>query len=237
MLHCVVRFLHSKTYPHCVQSLYLIQCPTDFSVTPFQCLTRVFAGMSDGLMVVYSLLDGLPVDGETYLCSHTINKTVFDLKDSDPRQRPYPIRSMALVSSGSQVSRAAPSVAAVSLRYGHVCHAHSSVAVSYGSLTVRECWSSTLWVSTPFGGWIPTTRRPPLYPWRATSVCREKRWCGCWMTTATRCSCTTLHPTNSVHSTGEWSSDVWERAEPRLGLPIWTQSIKTEIEVVHQHKK
>lgn len=140
----MVRFLHLKTYRGCVQSLNLIQCPTDFSVTPFQCLTRVFAGMSDGLMVVYTLLDDLPVDGETYLCSHTINKTVFDLKDSDPRQRPYPIRSMALVGSGSQVSRAAPSVAATSLRYGLVSHSFHLCFVSYGSLTVRECWSSTL---------------------------------------------------------------------------------------------
>lgn len=75
-------------------------------------------------MAVYTLLDDLPVDGETYLCSHTINKTVFDLKDSDPRQRPYPIRSMALVSSGSQVSRAAATVTA-SLHYGQVCYTHS----------------------------------------------------------------------------------------------------------------
>ncbi|MED6285778.1 hypothetical protein CHARACLAT_032588 [Characodon lateralis] len=59
--------------------------------------------MSDGLVAVYTLVDDLPLDGETYLCSHTLNKTVFGLKDSDPRQRPYPVRSMALVSSGSQL--------------------------------------------------------------------------------------------------------------------------------------
>uniref|UniRef100_A0A3B4UE03 non-specific serine/threonine protein kinase n=2 Tax=Seriola dumerili TaxID=41447 RepID=A0A3B4UE03_SERDU len=68
-----------------------------------QSLARVFAGMSDGLVAVYSLLEDLPLEGETYLCSHTLNKTVFGLKDSDPRQRPYPVRSMALVSSGSQL--------------------------------------------------------------------------------------------------------------------------------------
>lgn len=68
-------------------------------------LARVFAGMSDGLVAVYSLVEDLPQEGETYLCSHTLNKTVFGLKDSDARQRPYPVRSMALVSSGSQVSR------------------------------------------------------------------------------------------------------------------------------------
>ncbi|XP_068587263.1 leucine-rich repeat serine/threonine-protein kinase 1 isoform X1 [Cebidichthys violaceus] len=66
-------------------------------------LARVFAGMSDGLVAVYSLVEDLPLEGETYLCSHTLNKTVFALKDSDPRQRPYPVRSMALVSSGSQL--------------------------------------------------------------------------------------------------------------------------------------
>lgn len=65
--------------------------------------------MSDGLVAVYTLLEELPVDGETYLCSHTINKTVFGLQDSDPRQRPYPIRSLVLVSGGSQVSRETPS--------------------------------------------------------------------------------------------------------------------------------
>ncbi|CAK6975851.1 leucine-rich repeat serine/threonine-protein kinase 1 [Scomber scombrus] len=66
-------------------------------------LARVFAGMSDGLVAVYSLMEDLPLDGDTYLCSHTINKTVFGLKDSDPRQRPYAVLSMALVSSGSQL--------------------------------------------------------------------------------------------------------------------------------------
>lgn len=63
--------------------------------------------MSDGLVAVYSLLNGLPVEGEAYLCSHTLNKTMFDLKDSDPRQRPYPVRSMVLVGSGSQVGMTA----------------------------------------------------------------------------------------------------------------------------------
>lgn len=63
--------------------------------------------MSDGLLAVYSLLNGLPVEGEAYLCSHTLNKTLFGLKDSDPRQRPYPVRSMVLLSSGSQVGRQA----------------------------------------------------------------------------------------------------------------------------------
>ncbi|XP_071765006.2 leucine-rich repeat serine/threonine-protein kinase 1 [Centroberyx gerrardi] len=68
-----------------------------------QSLARVFAGMSDGLVAVYNLVEDLPLEGETYLCSHTLNKTVFGLEDSDPRQKPYPVRSMALVNSGSQL--------------------------------------------------------------------------------------------------------------------------------------
>ncbi|XP_047437183.1 leucine-rich repeat serine/threonine-protein kinase 1 isoform X2 [Mugil cephalus] len=68
-----------------------------------QSLARVFAGMSDGLVAVYSLVEDLPLEGETYLCSHTLNKTVFGLKDTDPRQRPYSVRSMTLVGSGSQL--------------------------------------------------------------------------------------------------------------------------------------
>lgn len=66
-------------------------------------MAKVFAGMSDGLVAVYSLVEDLPLDGETYLCSHTLNKTIFGLKDSDPRQRPYPVSTIALVSSGTQV--------------------------------------------------------------------------------------------------------------------------------------
>ncbi|XP_069567536.1 leucine-rich repeat serine/threonine-protein kinase 1 [Brachyistius frenatus] len=68
-----------------------------------QSLAKVFAGMSDGLVAVYTLVDDLPLEGEIYLCSHTFNKTVFGLKDADPRQKPYAVRSMALVSSGSQL--------------------------------------------------------------------------------------------------------------------------------------
>ncbi|KAM9765342.1 leucine-rich repeat serine/threonine-protein kinase 1 [Menidia menidia] len=68
-----------------------------------QSLGKVFAGMSDGLVAVYSLVEELPLDGETYLCSHTLNKTLFGLKDSDARQKPYPVRSMVLVSGGSQL--------------------------------------------------------------------------------------------------------------------------------------
>uniref|UniRef100_A0A3B3UX17 non-specific serine/threonine protein kinase n=1 Tax=Poecilia latipinna TaxID=48699 RepID=A0A3B3UX17_9TELE len=86
-----------------------LSCPAVVTClfSSFPCIRRgsfgVFAGMSDGLVAVYTLVDDLPLDGEMYLCSHTLNKTVFGLKDSDPRQRPYPVRSMALLSSGSQL--------------------------------------------------------------------------------------------------------------------------------------
>ncbi|XP_029977672.1 leucine-rich repeat serine/threonine-protein kinase 1-like isoform X3 [Sphaeramia orbicularis] len=68
-----------------------------------QSMDRVFAGMSDGLVAVYSLVDDLPLEGEAYLCSHTLNKTLFGVEDSDSRQRPYPVQTMALVSSGEQL--------------------------------------------------------------------------------------------------------------------------------------
>ncbi|XP_024117548.1 leucine-rich repeat serine/threonine-protein kinase 1 isoform X3 [Oryzias melastigma] len=68
-----------------------------------QNLAQVFGGMSDGLLVVYSLLDDLPLEGETYLCCHTLNKTSFGLTDSDPRQMSYPVGAMVLVSRGSQL--------------------------------------------------------------------------------------------------------------------------------------
>ncbi|XP_026071877.1 leucine-rich repeat serine/threonine-protein kinase 1-like isoform X3 [Carassius auratus] len=68
-----------------------------------ECLPQVFAGMSDGLVVVYSLVDDIPVEGETYICSHTINKHLLNMEDSDPRQRPYPVRSIVPVCSGSEV--------------------------------------------------------------------------------------------------------------------------------------
>uniref|UniRef100_A0A8C5NAM6 non-specific serine/threonine protein kinase n=1 Tax=Gouania willdenowi TaxID=441366 RepID=A0A8C5NAM6_GOUWI len=81
-----------------------ISCPAVITcLFPVPGLAKVFAGMSDGLVAVYGLVDDVPLDGETYLCSHSLNKTVFGLKDSDPRQRPYPVRSMVLVSSGSQL--------------------------------------------------------------------------------------------------------------------------------------
>ncbi len=69
----------------------------------FQSLPQVFAGMADGLVVVYSLVDDMPVEGETYICSHTINKHLLNMEDSDPRQRPYAVCSIVPVCTGSEV--------------------------------------------------------------------------------------------------------------------------------------
>ncbi|XP_036399603.1 leucine-rich repeat serine/threonine-protein kinase 1 isoform X1 [Megalops cyprinoides] len=66
-------------------------------------LPLVFVGMADGLVAVYRVVNDMPLDGEAYLCSHTLNKSQFRLEDDDPRQKPYPVRSMVLVRSGSEI--------------------------------------------------------------------------------------------------------------------------------------
>lgn len=68
-----------------------------------QSLPQVFAGMADGLIAVYNLVDDLPVEGEAYVCSHTVNKSLLGMEDLDPRQRPYPVKSIVPVRSGSEV--------------------------------------------------------------------------------------------------------------------------------------
>uniref|UniRef100_A0A671SI20 non-specific serine/threonine protein kinase n=1 Tax=Sinocyclocheilus anshuiensis TaxID=1608454 RepID=A0A671SI20_9TELE len=84
--------------PAVVTCLFLLPARKEVSSLP-----QVFAGMSDGLVVVYSLVDDMPVEGETYICSHTINKHLLNMEDSDPRQRPYAVRSIVPVHSGSEV--------------------------------------------------------------------------------------------------------------------------------------
>uniref|UniRef100_A0A671L169 non-specific serine/threonine protein kinase n=1 Tax=Sinocyclocheilus anshuiensis TaxID=1608454 RepID=A0A671L169_9TELE len=84
--------------PAVVTCLFLLPARKEVSSLP-----QVFAGMSDGLVVVYSLVDDMPVEGETYICSHTINKHLLNMEDSDPRQRPYAVRSIVPVCTGSEV--------------------------------------------------------------------------------------------------------------------------------------
>lgn len=98
--------------------------------------------MSDGLVAVYSLLDGLPVEGEAYLCSHTLNKTMFGLKDSDPRQKPHPVRCMVLVGSGSQVSRREFSrLASFIPTFASSPCAHQLWFSNGPGVLVLDCWS------------------------------------------------------------------------------------------------
>ncbi|XP_015198818.2 leucine-rich repeat serine/threonine-protein kinase 1 isoform X2 [Lepisosteus oculatus] len=66
-------------------------------------LPLVFVGMADGLIAVYTLINDVPHDGESYLCSHTLNRSVFSIADEDPRQRPYPVKAMLLANSGTEV--------------------------------------------------------------------------------------------------------------------------------------
>uniref|UniRef100_A0A8C1DUC6 non-specific serine/threonine protein kinase n=1 Tax=Cyprinus carpio carpio TaxID=630221 RepID=A0A8C1DUC6_CYPCA len=84
--------------PAVVTCLFLLPARKEVSSLP-----QMFAGMSDGLVVVYSLVDDMPVEGETYICSHTINKHLLNMEDSDPRQRPYAVCSIVPVRTGSEV--------------------------------------------------------------------------------------------------------------------------------------
>uniref|UniRef100_A0AAR2LAM3 non-specific serine/threonine protein kinase n=1 Tax=Pygocentrus nattereri TaxID=42514 RepID=A0AAR2LAM3_PYGNA len=82
--------------PAVVTCLTLLPARTEVSI-------KVFAGMADGLVAVYTLVDDMPVEGEAYVCSHTLNKSLFGLEDLDPRQRPYPIHGIVPVRTGSEM--------------------------------------------------------------------------------------------------------------------------------------
>ncbi|XP_029431041.1 leucine-rich repeat serine/threonine-protein kinase 1 isoform X2 [Rhinatrema bivittatum] len=63
----------------------------------------VFAGLSDGLVAVFSVVRGIPDANCSYICSHTANRSMFKISDEDPRQNRYPVRAMETANSGSQV--------------------------------------------------------------------------------------------------------------------------------------
>uniref|UniRef100_A0A452HCZ7 non-specific serine/threonine protein kinase n=1 Tax=Gopherus agassizii TaxID=38772 RepID=A0A452HCZ7_9SAUR len=63
----------------------------------------VLAGLSDGLVAVFSVARGIPEDSCSYLCSHTANRSKFNIPDSDPRQNPYPVKAMEITNSGAEV--------------------------------------------------------------------------------------------------------------------------------------
>ncbi|XP_041917167.1 leucine-rich repeat serine/threonine-protein kinase 1 isoform X2 [Alosa sapidissima] len=86
----------SLSFPAIVTCLFLAPAQKES-------LPLVFVGMADGLVSVHTLVDDMPTDGETYLCSHSLNKSEFGLKDTDPRQKPYPVRCMALVRGGAEL--------------------------------------------------------------------------------------------------------------------------------------
>lgn len=63
----------------------------------------VLAGLSDGLIAVFPVSQGLPSDSGGYLCSHTANRSAFHIGDDDPRQSPYPVTVMETANSGMEV--------------------------------------------------------------------------------------------------------------------------------------
>ncbi|XP_074090333.1 leucine-rich repeat serine/threonine-protein kinase 1 isoform X1 [Macrotis lagotis] len=63
----------------------------------------VLAGMSDGLVAVFPVIQGVPDNNCSYLCSHTANRSKFNITDDDPRQNPYPVKAMEIANSGSEV--------------------------------------------------------------------------------------------------------------------------------------
>ncbi|XP_007958127.1 leucine-rich repeat serine/threonine-protein kinase 1 [Orycteropus afer afer] len=63
----------------------------------------VLAGLADGLVAVFPVTRGTPDDNCSYLCSHTANRSKFNIPDEDMRQNPYPVRAMEVVNSGSEV--------------------------------------------------------------------------------------------------------------------------------------
>ncbi|XP_063044904.1 leucine-rich repeat serine/threonine-protein kinase 1 isoform X2 [Engraulis encrasicolus] len=94
---CPLRQPQKKlSFPAVVTCLFLV--PAQKETLPL-----VLVGMADGLVSVHTLVDDLPMDGETYLCSHSLNKDRFGLKDDDPRQKPYPVRCMALARGGYEL--------------------------------------------------------------------------------------------------------------------------------------
>lgn len=63
----------------------------------------MLAGLSDGLVAVFSVAHGIPDDNCSYLCSHTANRSKFSIADSDSRQNPYPVKAMEVTNSGAEV--------------------------------------------------------------------------------------------------------------------------------------
>ncbi|KAH0620056.1 hypothetical protein JD844_014594 [Phrynosoma platyrhinos] len=63
----------------------------------------VLAGLSDGLIAVFQESQGVPEESCCYLCSHTANRSMFQISDDDPRQNPYPVKAMETANNGTEV--------------------------------------------------------------------------------------------------------------------------------------
>ncbi|XP_063170359.1 leucine-rich repeat serine/threonine-protein kinase 1 [Candoia aspera] len=63
----------------------------------------VLAGLSDGLIAVFQVTSGALEDNCCYLCSHTANRSLFNIIDEDARQNPYPVKAMEMANSGAEV--------------------------------------------------------------------------------------------------------------------------------------
>uniref|UniRef100_A0A8C6XCI5 non-specific serine/threonine protein kinase n=1 Tax=Naja naja TaxID=35670 RepID=A0A8C6XCI5_NAJNA len=63
----------------------------------------VLAGLSDGLIAVFQVTSGALEDNCCYLCSHTANRSLFNIGDDDPRQNPYSVKAMEMANSGAEV--------------------------------------------------------------------------------------------------------------------------------------
>lgn len=63
----------------------------------------VLAGLSDGLIAVFQVTGGVLENSCCYLCSHTANRSLFNIGDDDPRQNPYSVKAMEMANSGAEV--------------------------------------------------------------------------------------------------------------------------------------
>ncbi|KAM4748202.1 leucine-rich repeat serine/threonine-protein kinase 1 [Rhinophrynus dorsalis] len=63
----------------------------------------VFAGLSDSLVSVFPVINGIPSSDCSYICSRTANRSLFRIPDEDPRQKPYPVVAMEIINSKSEI--------------------------------------------------------------------------------------------------------------------------------------
>ncbi|XP_053320757.1 leucine-rich repeat serine/threonine-protein kinase 1 isoform X2 [Spea bombifrons] len=79
----------------------IVTCFLAVTMAKNSCL--VFAGMSDSLVAVFPVNNGIPTGDCSYICSRTANRSMFKIGDEDPRQNPYPVLAMEISNGGSEV--------------------------------------------------------------------------------------------------------------------------------------